>query len=104
MEKYLLDNDFLDKLIDEFHNSEAFKYFVKDKDQIIDQLSRVDQYLELQKDIDKSKRIYGQDGEIIKKLCPCCKRYLDIIFFKKRKTSPDGYREYCEGCINYSLQ
>jgi hypothetical protein len=44
-------NDLLIKFIDEFQNSETFRYFIKDKDHGIDQLSRVDQYLSLQEDI-----------------------------------------------------
>ena len=59
----------------------------------------------LQKDsitIDLTKRVYDNNGNLIQKLCPCCKKFIDVSLFSKNKRRPDGYNEYCNNCLKYN--
>lgn len=51
----------------------------------------------------KDIREYDEHGNIIKKLCPCCKQWLTVDNFQKRKQSQDGYASMCKTCSSYKL-
>lgn len=53
--------------------------------------------------IDVTKRIFDDHGILTHKLCPVCKEYKSIEHFAPKSSNADGYSEYCNDCIKYSL-
>lgn len=51
----------------------------------------------------KDIRRYDEHENIVEKLCPCCKQWLTIDHFQKRKQSQDGYASMCKTCSSYKL-
>lgn len=54
--------------------------------------------------LDKSLREYDQKGNIIKKVCQCCKRMLSVDEYYKNSHTADGYSGVCKYCYSHSLQ
>jgi hypothetical protein len=54
--------------------------------------------------IDLTKRVYDNDGNLVQKLCPCCKQFVDVSLFSKNKNRPDGFNEYCNSCLKYDAK
>lgn len=59
---------------------------------------------ELSKEIDKTKRRFDQQGNIVEKLCPECGEFKNISDFSISSRKADGYSEYCKDCLKYSLK
>ena len=52
---------------------------------------------------DESLREYDQQGNMIKRVCQCCKRMLPIDEYYKNSSSSDGYSRICKYCSAHSL-
>ena len=46
----------------------------------------------------KDIRKYDDNGNVVKKLCPCCQQWLPIEKFQKHKPSKDGHASVCKIC------
>jgi hypothetical protein len=54
--------------------------------------------------LDESLREYDQQGNIIKRVCQCCKRMLSVDEYYKNSHTADGYSGVCKYCYSHSLQ
>lgn len=52
----------------------------------------------------KDYREYSKDGQLIKKFCPTCKRWLEPSYFSPSKTSLDKCSWECKECKAYYLR
>ena len=48
----------------------------------------------------KVKRIYNDQGILVKKQCTECKRILPVEEYQKESKVKDGYRSKCKSCVN----
>ena len=54
--------------------------------------------------LNESLREYDQQGNIVKRVCQCCKRMLPVEEYYKNSYTVDGYSGVCKYCYNRSLQ
>lgn len=54
--------------------------------------------------INKELRQYDSNGNLIGRMCSCCKRMLSIDNYYKDSTAPDGISNTCKYCNAHSLQ
>lgn len=59
---------------------------------------------EVASQLNVSLREYNQDGEIVKRICQCCKQMLPIDQYYKSSYTADGYSGVCKYCQSHSLQ
>lgn len=54
--------------------------------------------------LDMSLREYDTNGNIVKRICQCCKRMLPINEYYRNSYTADGYSGVCKYCQAHSLQ
>lgn len=59
---------------------------------------------ELSHQLDETKRKFDHQGNITHKLCPICGEFKSVDNFPLNPRKVDGYSEYCNDCLNYSLR